>query len=104
MGWYFILLPNNQGNFQLLIGESRHFSLTTALPDLVANMKVEGSIDNELFFANFLSSTAVDEQMAKIQENINKLEVATLWSIVSVFYKKPPKKKIAGKKSVNFLT
>lgn len=48
-GMYFILLPNKQ-YFQLIIDETRNFSFETTASNMIGDMKVQGSTENELFY------------------------------------------------------
>lgn len=48
-GMYFLVL-NKTRLFDFPIGSDKFFSLKTSSPDYVANMQVEGDIDNEVYF------------------------------------------------------
>lgn len=50
-GIYFVLLPDNT-NFQMVLAEDQTFTMTTQVGDPTANMKIEGSVDNQLFYDN----------------------------------------------------
>ena len=50
-GLYYIWLPDKLA-LQVLVDEDQNFSLKTQKGDLVAAMKVEGSVDNELLYRN----------------------------------------------------
>ncbi len=49
-GIYLVVMPPDNKYFQILIDEEQHFSIKTAEADPVANMKVENSKDNKLFY------------------------------------------------------
>lgn len=71
-GMYMIVLPPDNQFFQVLIGENEQwFSLETKGPDYSANMEIEGSADNKLFYdyLNFLSSKRPEaEELRKKME------------------------------------
>ncbi|GIR13408.1 MAG: hypothetical protein CM15mP23_19830 [Cryomorphaceae bacterium] len=46
---YFVLLPNKQ-YFQLIIDETRNFSFETSKDNMIMDMKVQGSKENQLFY------------------------------------------------------
>ncbi len=87
-GIYFIILPDNQGFFEFLMHE-QHFSMETTKMDLVGDMKVKGSKENELFFDNMLwnkkqnekikvlndkkAKATSDKDKKKIEDDIEKL-------------------------------
>lgn len=48
-GIYFILLPN-RSHFEFILDREREFTIETDTVDLIGNMKVKGSADNQLFF------------------------------------------------------
>lgn len=52
-GMYFVIL-NNAKLFDFVVGEDQFFSMETAQPDYIRNMRVEGDIDNKLFYENML--------------------------------------------------
>ena len=72
-GIYMLVLPPDNKYFQLLINDNEQWlSIETKLPTMESNMKIEGSKDNELFYAylNFLSSKRpeADELKEKIKQ------------------------------------
>ncbi len=48
-GMYFILLPNQQ-YFQLIVDQTRNFSFETSTANMIGDMEVQGSKENELFY------------------------------------------------------
>ena len=48
-GMYLVFLPN-QRFFDLLIGADQHFSFENDTADLLTNMEVSGSVENEAFY------------------------------------------------------
>jgi thiol-disulfide isomerase/thioredoxin len=54
-GMYFLVRKGKKGNIKVLdmvMGSDQTFSMETAVPDYVMNMKVKGDDDNRLFFEN----------------------------------------------------
>lgn len=72
-GIYFILLPDNS-NFQLMITEDQTFSMTTSTSDLIGQMQVEGSIDNQLLFDNLRYEANYQQQIAPFNNQMNGLD------------------------------
>jgi peroxiredoxin len=91
-GVYFIVLnrTNPQKIFDIVIGNTQHFSMATRSDDYVKNMKVTGDIDNKLFFENMLfnmerhkeaepyiailkDSTLKEDQKKEAREAFNKI-------------------------------
>jgi len=67
-GIYLMYFPETQAYFECIIDADQHFSLTTDIEDFYANMKVEGSIDNKVFFDQNIYLTSMTEQMQALQE------------------------------------
>lgn len=72
-GIYFALLPNN-ANFQFMITEDQTFTMSTNINDLVGQMKVDGSLDNALFYDNIRYENAYQQQLAPLNEQRNTLD------------------------------
>jgi len=51
-GLFYFVFPDRRTFVQFLADEDQEFNLTTDVSNLVGNMKVEGSLDNELFYGN----------------------------------------------------
>ena len=62
-GMYFVLLPGKQF-FQLIIDETRNFSFETSSDNMILDMKVQGSQENELFYEyqKFTQQKAIEAQ------------------------------------------
>ncbi len=71
-GVYLLVLPDKQTFIEFIVTNDQQFSLETDTNDLVANMKVEGSEDNSLFFDYRKTvdplGVKIGELSAKIQE------------------------------------
>lgn len=60
-GVYFIVL-NKTRLFDILISDDQHFKMQTTHPEYVANMKVTGDVENEVFFQNLIYNSARNEE------------------------------------------
>lgn len=72
-GMYFILLPDKQF-FQLIIDETKEFSLETSASNMIGDMVVQGSKENELFYEyqKFTRLKSIEVEPLKLE--LNKLE------------------------------
>jgi len=52
-GVYFLVLDKTK-IFEMVVGANQHFSMSTTADDYVKNMKVNGDVDNKLFFENMI--------------------------------------------------
>ncbi|MEM6264101.1 MAG: redoxin domain-containing protein [Bacteroidota bacterium] len=73
-GIYMAVLPPDNRYFEFIVSEDQDFSLTTDTADMIRAMKVEGSLENEVFYENlkFIDTkgraiTAAQEQMKTLQ-------------------------------------
>src|ERR1041385_9158 len=56
-GVYFLVRKGKKGNnkiFDIVMGSDQTFSMETAAPEYILNMKVKGDDDNRLFFENMV--------------------------------------------------
>ncbi|WP_165823866.1 DUF5106 domain-containing protein [Pseudochryseolinea flava] len=60
-GVYFLVL-NKVKMFEFVVGQDKDFKLETNSANYVKDMKVTGDIDNQLFFANWRTSMALQEE------------------------------------------
>lgn len=49
-GLYMVLKPNKNRLFDLIVGPQQEFTFASDTSNIIANMKIDGSIDNQLFF------------------------------------------------------
>jgi thiol-disulfide isomerase/thioredoxin len=61
-GFYYVLLPDYT-NIQMLLDANQRFSLSTVQASLIMEMKVEGSLENELLYGNLKFQQPLDNQM-----------------------------------------
>jgi peroxiredoxin len=60
-GFYYMVLPDNS-NFPFLLANGENFSMKTMKGDLMNAMKVEGSLENQLFYENQKNQTAIEQK------------------------------------------
>ena len=60
-GVYFIVL-NKSRLFDILISKDQQFSMSTSHPQYVANMKITGSEENELFFEHLMFNSSMNTE------------------------------------------
>lgn len=63
-GIYLVVFPPENAYFEIIVGADQQFSLKTDVADFVANMKVEGSTDNAVFYEDI---RFIGEQRKKAQ-------------------------------------
>jgi peroxiredoxin len=68
-GLFYLVLPNNS-NLQMLIDLDQTFNLTTSMANLVGDMKVEGSVDNQIMYD---AMKFEDNQRPLFQANAQKM-------------------------------
>ena len=77
-GIYLVVLPPDNQSFELIIDQDQQFSLTTSMDDLVENLEVTGSAENELFIREIHLKTPIIEKIRAIDEQIKTTEDETL--------------------------
>ena len=88
-GVYYVSLPT-QEFLQIILSEDQKFEMTTSLDDLVANMRVKGSTDNEILFDNLRYEAQYNPSFQDISARMKKLSDKS-----STEYKQLEKEKIA---------
>lgn len=73
-GIYLVVFPPDNRYFELVIDKDQHFKVTTDTTDLVRNMKIKGSLENELFYADMLM---LGENRMKAEELTAQLKEAS---------------------------
>ncbi|MFK7924649.1 MAG: redoxin domain-containing protein [Bacteroidia bacterium] len=53
-GIYLVVFPPDNQYFEMIVDQDQKFSMNTNLDDLVQNMKVKGSDDNDIFYGDML--------------------------------------------------
>jgi len=81
-GMYFVLLPNKQ-YFQLIIDETRNFSFETSKDNMILDMKVQGSKENQLFYEyqkftqkKGIQAEPLKKELKTLEKNTRKYEKA----------------------------
>ena len=71
-GVYILVLESTKSKlFDFAIYDDQHFSLTTNSQDYYKNMKVEGDLNNELFFENLVFNGTQNERAAPYTAILN---------------------------------
>lgn len=71
-GLAFLLLPD-KNYFQVLIDADQTFSMTTSKGRLVSDMKVSGSLDNELLYENLRFEEAYNPKVNALNQRLKKM-------------------------------
>lgn len=61
-GLYFAILPDNS-NIQMIIDANQHFSLKTRQGNIIADMQITNSKENELLYGNLRTQQPMDQQI-----------------------------------------
>ncbi len=69
-GTYVAVMPNQTANIQFILDEDQTFSLSTQAANPVNAMKVEGSLDNELFYENLQFEAAIQPRFDEVANAI----------------------------------
>jgi peroxiredoxin len=76
-GLFYFLLPNNQ-SLQLIIDKEKSFSLKTSTKNLIGDMKVTNSVNNELLYKSLkFQSTYFEPKMQAISAKLSKTQTGT---------------------------
>lgn len=75
-GFYYFLLPG-QRNFAILFDQDQRFTLRAKLSDLFGTMQVNGSLNCELLYRNFLFQTKQEPELNKAAETMRKFPPAS---------------------------
>ncbi|MEL6251743.1 MAG: DUF5106 domain-containing protein [Bacteroidota bacterium] len=80
-GMYLVILPPTNRFFEVVVDKDQHFTIETDTTDLIGNLKIEGSIDNQIFYddINFLSEqrekiTPLQQRFQQAQEGSSEYE------------------------------
>jgi thiol-disulfide isomerase/thioredoxin len=71
-GFYYVLLPDNKGNLQLLLDKDPKVTLKTSADNLVGNMQVAGSLDNQLLYQNLKFQAGLEPEANDIADRLKK--------------------------------
>ena len=69
-GIYMVVLPGKK-YFEMIVDKEQNFSLESNRDDLVANMKVKGSKDNEVFYEYLRWISEAGIRMVEIKKKID---------------------------------
>ncbi len=65
-GLYYVIFPGNM-NIQLLLDKDQEFEMSTAMSDLIGNMSVKGSLDNEILYQSFMTQQGLEKRIQPLQ-------------------------------------
>ncbi|MEO0585572.1 MAG: redoxin domain-containing protein [Bacteroidota bacterium] len=71
-GIYLVVFPPKNTYFEIIVDKDQKFALETDTTDFVANMKVKGSKDNELFYKDLLYLADKRKEAQNIQTELTK--------------------------------
>ncbi len=71
-GAYLVNFPDST-DLKILVDKDQDFALTTSANNLLGNMEVEGSLENELLFNNLQYQRQIETQLYGLQEQIQQL-------------------------------
>ncbi len=72
-GMYLLVVPGEK-YFEFIIADDQHFSMETHAPDFVENMKVEGSLDNDLFYQDMRNIISKRDDYEKFSSRYVKIK------------------------------
>ncbi len=75
-GIYMVVLPPKNTYFEVMVGEDQTFKITTDTLDLAGHVKVEGSVENQLFYENIQYLAKQRKVAGNIREELGKDEVS----------------------------
>ena len=70
-GMYYLMFPDGQTSLQILLSDSRKFSMETSISDPVANMNVNGSTDNRLLYENLKFEQNYQARYQPVRQQLN---------------------------------
>ena len=73
-GIYLVVLPPKNNYFEMIVGDDQHFKLSTNSTNLVEHMKVEGSVENTIFYDYLHKLGEIKEQSDKIDAEIKSIK------------------------------
>jgi thiol-disulfide isomerase/thioredoxin/exonuclease VII small subunit len=73
-GIYLIVLPPDNNYFEVIIAEDQHFSIKTDVADLVANMRIKGCTENELFYENLQTISEIGLETSALETSLKEME------------------------------
>ena len=71
-GIYLVVLPPANNYFEIIVDQDQDFSLKTDTTDLVANLEVTGSEDNELFYEDIRYLASKRKEMEALSGRLNE--------------------------------
>lgn len=75
-GIYYVSLPSNQ-YVQLILSEDQEFKMQLDEKDIVSSMKVEGSVENQIFYENLRFESEFSPKYSKLTNALKGLSAGT---------------------------
>ena len=69
-GFYTFLLPGNNKNFSILIDKDQRFKISAKAADIGGTMQVDGSLNTDLFYKNYLFQAKRDPELNQVAEQM----------------------------------
>ncbi|MEM6343775.1 MAG: thioredoxin-like domain-containing protein [Bacteroidota bacterium] len=73
-GIYLVVFPPDNQYFEMIVDQDQKFALSTNLDDLVQNMKIKGSQDNDIFYGDMLFLAEKRKEAESLQAQIKVAE------------------------------
>jgi len=73
-GIYLVVLPPKNNYFEMIISDDQHFSMNTTIQNLVADMTVEGSDENQVFYEYLVKLGDIKTQSDDIDEEVKSIK------------------------------
>ncbi len=69
-GFYTFLLPGGNKNFSILVDKDQRFKIRASATDIAGTMQVDGSLNTELFYKNYLFQAKQDPELSQLAEQM----------------------------------
>lgn len=73
-GIYLVVFPPDNQYFEMIVDQDQKFSMSTNLDDLIQNMKVKGSEDNDIFYGDMLFLAEKRKEAESLQAQLKVAE------------------------------
>lgn len=73
-GIYLVVMPPKNNYFEIIVDEDQNYTLQTDTLDQVQNMKVKGSVDNEIFYGDLRFLSEKRKSAETLQAELKSLE------------------------------
>lgn len=76
-GIYLVVFPPKNNYFEIIVDQDQQFTIETDTADFIANARITGSQDNEVFFGDLQFLAAQRSKMTRLQEQLGAAEEGT---------------------------